>query len=247
MLGTVAACDSAPGAASDPFDQRPPVLTDLQVSPEQVVLEELPPEQIEGETVRVPLTVSAEVSDPDDDLVGLSYVVFPALGGSEALLRGPLEPASDGRYAASGMLVLPASAVGDYVVQVRGVDAAGLVSNEVRSVFAFTSTNEPPVIEAVEATPDPLTPPATLVLIATVSDPNGLGNIARVTGRTPSGFDFELFDDGQSSGDATAGDGRFTASFDVPSATPGVQTFTFQAFDRLGAASEVFEKDVTIQ
>ena len=86
-----------------------------------------------------------------------------------------------------------------------------------------------------------------LSLIAAVTDPDGLGNISQVVVRTPNGQEWPMFDDGRSLGDEMAGDGRFTASFEVPQATPGTQTFRFQAFDRTGLASPVVEKAVTIE
>jgi len=91
-----------------------------------------------------------------------------------------------------------------------------------------------------------------------VYDPDGLGNILRVMGEAPNGSEFQMFDDGDTSGDDVADDGEFTATFDVPQevcsdtvpppcVTPGPQRFKVQAFDRSGNESNVFETDVEVQ
>ena len=49
-MGLVAGCDSAPGP--EELDRRSPVLSDFSFSPSGVVLEQLPPDQIDGEAVR---------------------------------------------------------------------------------------------------------------------------------------------------------------------------------------------------
>jgi hypothetical protein len=79
-----------------------------------------------------------------------------------------------------------------------------------------------------------------------VSDPDGLNNLLSVVVRTPNGSELEMFDDGASLGDEVAGDGRYTATFDVPQAEPGTFTFEFQAFDRFGLSSEIVTRDVTV-
>jgi hypothetical protein len=84
-------------------------------------------------------------------------------------------------------------------------------------------------------------------LIAVVSDPDGLGNIQDVFVTTPNGNSLKMFDDGESLGDDVANDGRYTASFDVPTATPGTFTFSFKAVDRSGLESEVVIKEIIVQ
>lgn len=240
-----AGCDSGPGPEA--LGRRPPVVSDLTYTPQRVDLETLPDDRFVDGEVQVPLAFSVVVRDPDGPVEEVTFLIKAPLQVDRALDVGTLTAAGDGRYEAAVTLSVPTGEIGDYAVIIYAVDADGLLSNQVRGTVTLFSSGEAPVIEEVQAIPEVLTPPAELTLIATVSDPDGLENIARVTGQAPAGFVFEMFDDGRSQGDATAGDGRYTARFDVPSATPGVQTFSFQAVDRSGLSSEIVTKDVTIQ
>lgn len=237
----MAACDATPGV--DASDGAPPRLSDVSFDPDTVIL----PGGDEPTTVT--LNVSVAASDADGDLAEVAYVVRAPQGGLEPVASGPLARGAGGRYAASVEVAVEPGAVGTYTLLVYAVDEGGRLSDQLRALIPFVQPEgSPPVITAVEADPAVVRPPTTLRLIATVEDPDGLGNILRVEGRTPAGDPFQLFDDGQSLGDETAGDGRYTARFDVPAGvTPGVQTFTLQAFDRSGLASEIVELDVTIE
>ncbi|RMH65889.1 MAG: hypothetical protein D6685_05470 [Bacteroidetes bacterium] len=245
LLAVIAGCDTAPGP--EPLDRRPPVLSDFAYAPREVDLGTLPPEQIVGGEVQVPITFSVVAQDPDGPVAEVTYLIKAPLEVDRALEVGTMAAVGEGRYEATTTLRVPVGEIGDYALIVYAVDADAQLSNQVRGTVALFSSGEAPVIEGVEAIPDTLRPPGELVLIATVSDPDGLENIAQVVGRAPAGFVFQMFDDGQSQGDAAAGDGRFTARFDVPSATPGVQTFSFQATDRSGLKSAVVTKDVVIE
>lgn len=243
----LAACDSAPGIR--PVGQRAPVLSGFGLTPTDVSSDGLPAGwTMEDGTATGPITVSANASDPDGNVAGVFYVVQSPYDNTQPLAQGPLEATGGAGYAATFPVSIPAGAVGNYTVLVYAVDDDGLLSGETRGLLRFGGTGQPPVIDAVEADPNPLTPPATLRLIATASDPDGLENISAVRVTTPNGQTFSLFDDGASQGDAVADDGRFTAAFDVPAGVaPGTQTFSFQAFDRSGLSSEVVTLDVTVQ
>ncbi len=245
-LVLLAACDTAPGPAAP--DGRAPIVTNFSFSPESVVFERLPPEQQGNGEARIPFQIEVDARDPDGRVAEVRYVVqSPVGGGTAPVAEGALQPQSGDRFVLNTTLVLPSGEIGNYTVLVFAIDESNRMSGEARGQLTFFSGGEPPVIELVEAVPEVFQPPGTLTLIVTVSDPDGLTNINRVLGTAPNGNEFELLDDGQSFGDAVAGDGRYTASFEVPSATPGVQTFSFQAFDRAGLASNVVTKDVTIQ
>lgn len=245
LLFFTAACDSAPGAGELNVVQAP-VVSDLAFSPSIVRLDQLPADQVTDGVAQVTLNIEADVV-ATAGVEAMNYVVQSPLAGEQAIAEGTLTRAS-GIYSGSVVVPLPVAAPGLYTLLVYATDARGQLSNELRgSIQVLSQGGGAPVIEAVEASPNPLTPPATLVLTAVVSDPDGPTNISRVEVTTPNASVAQLFDDGVSRGDPVAGDGRFTATFNVPSASPGVQTFSFQAFDRAGLASEVVTLDVTIQ
>jgi hypothetical protein len=170
----------------------------------------------------------------------------------------PFEPLANGemnrvgnstRYEGTATLEIPRGNTGLYTLVVSAVDADVSVSNQVRGLVEYQlQGGEPPVIEKVTG-PESVTPPTTFSYVATVTDPDGLGNIASVVARTPGGT-FELRDDGDregQSGDLVAGDGDFTITFQVPEGTaPGTVQFEFQAFDRQGHESNIIVKDVTV-
>lgn len=238
-------CDSAPGATNP--EGRPPQLSEFTYTPEAIVFEGLPDDQVTGEVARVPISISVKAQDGDDLVEEVAFVVQAPLQSVEPILEGTLSPVGSSTYEATATLELAKADVGNYTLLVYAVDESGLLSNQMRATLPFKATGSPPVIEGVRADPPVVRPPTSFRLIVTVSDPDGLTNISRVLGTTPNGTTFELIDDGSRFGDAVAGDGDYTAAFDVPAATPGVQTFTFQAFDRLGLASEVVSFDVTIE
>jgi hypothetical protein len=241
LILALAACDVAPGPR--PAGEHPPRLTDFSYSPGQVI-------GSSGETagpVPVSLTIAAQASDPDGDLDHVAFVVQSPLPGRPAIATGRLDAAGAGRYETTTSIQLPAAEIGVYTIIVYAVDRSGLSSNQFRGSLIYSAEGSPPVIERVDADPEVVRPPTTLRLIATVSDPDGLANISRVVGTAPNGSQFQMYDDGRSSGDDVAGDGRYTASFNVPSATPGIQTFRFQAFDRAGLSSEIVEKQITVE
>ena len=246
VLATVlAACDATPGP--DALGGLPPELSDLAYTPTAVSLVAGDPYTVEDDVALVPLTLDVRARDADGAVQEVAYVVQTPDVGADPLAAGTLTAAGDGRYRAETTLRIPVAEVRLYTVLVYAVDDDGLLSNQLRGLLPFTGRGQPPVIEAVEADPAVVVPPTTLRLFATVSDPDGLDNVLRVEGTTPNGGTFELFDDGVSRGDETAGDGRFTATFEVPSATPGIQTFSFKAVDKAGLESDVATLDVTVQ
>jgi hypothetical protein len=136
-----------------------------------------------------------------------------------------------------------------YSLIVYATDQQTAVSNQVRGLIEYQLLGgEPPVILSVEG-PESITPPAIWSYVAEVTDPDGLGNIARVEART-LGQTFEMLDDGgegSDSGDEVADDGRFTVTFEVPEGTePTTAQFQFQAFDRQGNESEIVTRDLTV-
>lgn len=241
----LAGCDSAPGVLESVGV--PPRLSSLVFSPDSVVFESLPPDEIVGDTVAlVDLALSVTVRDNDGDVDSVLFVVNSPFDPFEPLATGSLARAGGETYSASKRLSIRRGNEGRYSIVVYAVDAEGNLSNQVRGTLDYSiGSGRAPVIEAIEA-PDSIRPPVTLTLIAVVSDPDGLENVARVVVTAPNGGTFDMFDDGQSLGDEVAGDGRYTARFDVPQAQPGTFVFRFQAFDRSGLSSEIVEKEITV-
>ncbi len=91
-----------------------------------------------------------------------------------------------------------------------------------------------------------------------VTDPNGLGDIARVffnsffpDGTPSSGNPFLLRDDGQKDqnglGDAVANDGEYSLAIAIGNASQlGTFRFEFQAEDRGGLKSEIVVHRITV-
>jgi hypothetical protein len=245
-------CDSAPGPEA--ARSRPPVLSDFALSPVQVDLGQVPPDWIVGDNVRIPLEVSVAVQTGDEALAEVGYVVQAPAAGAPPLASGVLEAAAGRQYAATVPVEIPAAEVGVYTVLVFAVDARGQLSNQMRGLLRFAAAGGPPVIERIEAPdvvqrPSPGNPAVPLKVVAVVTDPDGLANLAQVLFWNASRPDatFPMADDGEN-GDDVAGDGHYTTIVQVESSNqPGTNTLAFQAFDRSGLASEVVEKQITIE
>ena len=243
LVLALAACDAAPGP--DTPSGPPPLLSDFSFSPESVVFEDLPPEALVNDTL-AQIQMSLSVRAEDADLDSVLYAIKAPFDAVRVFKAGHLTAAGGGRYAASFVLSAPIGGTGLYDIVVYAVDEERQLSNRVRGLMPFRVLGGgPPEITEIIA-PDTFRPPGDLTLIAVVTDPDGLSNIRRVVVRTPSGSELRMFDDGATQGDAAAGDGRYTARFNVPNATPGTQTFGFQAFDRSGLASPVVTRDITV-
>ncbi|MEM1043259.1 MAG: choice-of-anchor X domain-containing protein [Bacteroidota bacterium] len=238
-LFALAGCDSA--TDPQPLGGRPPEVSDFAFSPDSVFFDDA---LVSGDSAGIELTLSVRAADPDGTVDRVQFSVQGQFEGTIA--SGALALGDDGRYAATAPLLLGRGQRGLYSLLVYAVDDDGLLSNQVRGQFELAGRGlGPPVVEAIDA-PAEFQPPGLLVLVAVVSDPDGLSDIARVEVTGATGAIFQLFDDGQTSGDETAGDGRYTASFDVPEATPGPQTFVFRAFDRDGLVSDDVPFTITI-
>ena len=223
LLGLVAACDTAPGP--EELGVRPPLLQDFSFSPQRVVFALLPPDQVVGDSIVVPLTLSVTALGPERPIDEVVYVVQSPFSLTEPLASGPMQPEGGNRYTASLTLTISALDVRNYTVLVYAVDQAQRVSGEVRSQLEYVrifEPGDPPVIEEL-VVPDTLQrpaegqPPVALVFAAVVSDPDGLTDVEKVEfWNIGSPNDrILLCDDGgnrpcannEDSGDEVAGDG----------------------------------------
>ena len=263
VLGLVAACDTAPGP--EQLGVRPPRLQDFSFSPQRVVFALLPPEQIVGDSVEVPLSLSVTALGPEEPIDEVIYVVQSPFSLTEPLASGMMQAEGGNRYTASLTLRISALDVRNYTVLVYAVDQARRVSGEVRGQLEYVRSFEPgdpPVIDEIAA-PDTLQRPAegqpgvSLPLIALVSDADGLSDVEKVEFwniDTPNNR-FLMCDDGglrpcgasEESGDGVAGDGRFTRRIFIESTNAlGVNSLAFQATDRAGLTSEIVQKEIAI-
>ncbi len=259
FLGLLAACDSAPGPEA--LGLRPPTLSDFSFSPRSVVLEQWPAELIDGDNVLVPLELRVTVRDPDSAIDEVRFVVQSPLSSFEPVATGLLSTSGADAYAAAETITLPRGAVGTYTIVVFAVDADRKLSGEVRGTLTYVATGRPPVIEAVETPetvtrPAPGAPPVVFQYVAVVSDPDGLDNVAKVEVEIENTGTLRLCDDGgmgacntgfPDSGDADAGDGRFTLTLQIDSNNePATLTLRFKATDRTGLESAIVERTFTI-
>ncbi|MEM8485382.1 MAG: hypothetical protein AAF564_07515, partial [Bacteroidota bacterium] len=241
LLVFAAGCDSLP-EQTDALS-RPPEVSNLSYSPRQLDLGTAPAGSVVNGTARVDFSISAEAADPDGTVSSVRFVLRPPTVGSDPLTNVEMEPQVDGTYVLNYTQELNEGETGDYTLELYAVDNAGTLSNRVLGTFTLLNVQDPPVIEAIEA-PATVTRPAegttAFQLIATVSDPQGVANVASVLAWNvinPQAT-FGLFDDGAGGDDEVAGDGRFTATVQISSSNaPGVNTIAFQATDRSGLRS----------
>lgn len=238
----LSACDRAPGLLDDAG--APPELSDFSFSPHQFIA---PPDA--GNAI-VPLSMEVTVRDPDHDVEAVSFVVF----GDTTIAEGVLALGSGGRYAGRSDVIVPAGEIGVYTVLVFAEDLEGLLSNEVRGMMHVSAEGAPPAISMVVA-PDTLRRPGPgesaklFELVAVVSDPDGLSNIASVEfwNVERPGTKIGMFDEG-TDGDAEAADGRYTRIVRIESSNePGVTTLAFQARDRAGLLSDIVEATTVVE
>lgn len=250
-------CDSAPGPL-DP-SAAAPVVTDIQVSPTLLALDQLPGS---GDTVSATVTVSAEVTDENRDLSTFFVVIRTAAASSTPLATTEVPLPGNGRIQASIPLTVSRASGGPFHVTAFASDVAGNLSNVVYGTIEVSASSEPPVITAIDM-PSQVTRPATgepplsIPIVATVEDPDGIDNVAFVEVIVNGGATLRLCDDGGAgvcnagfgaSGDATAGDGQFTLTIQLDSSNAaGTNTFEFRAVDRSGLRSAVEVRTIEVQ
>jgi hypothetical protein len=237
-------CDSVPNVIAD--DPAQVSIAGITFSPPLVDLAMVPNEWLSGDRVAIPFEMSGTLQGQVERIARIEYSLEAPGSPVSVAAQGTLTR-NGSAFSGSRQLLLPLEAIGNYSLLVTVITQDERIAATARGTLRLLAPGAPPVIERVEFNPPVVRPPTTLRVFVTVSHPGGLGRIARVEGRAPNGNLFQLYDDGQTSGDAVAGDGRYTASFDVPAAAPGDQTFRFWAVDRTGQRSEEITATVTIQ
>ncbi len=216
-----------------------------------------------------------------DDVLSITLVCTALLDSSASIVGAQMEyrvlPPDGSRVIGSGPLrddgVLPDSVRGDRLftglahfsilrsvvgliqVELVAVSEEGMSSNTVRRSVQIVRLNQPPTLSGLLA-PDSVSlgiVPKTILLTIDATDPDGLGDIKRVTfnsflpSNSPSqGNPFQMYDDG-TNGDDVANDGTYALLIALPpTAAIGTYRFEFQAIDRSNAVSPVVIHYITV-
>ncbi len=254
------ACDQAPGP--ELTGARGPVLQDFSFAPQRLVYALLPEDQIRGDSLDVPLSISVAARGGDAPIEGVHFLVQ---SGDDVIHQGMLRSEGRGLYGVATTLTISALDIASYTILVYAIDNMARLGGEVRGTLEYVRVFEPgspPTLDEL-IVPDTLQRPATgqpaasLVLAARASDPDGLSDIENVefwNAEAPAQR-ILLCDDGGTrpcggspeSGDATRGDGVFTRRVFIQSTNrTGVNTLVFQATDRAGLTSAEMSTDVVI-
>ncbi len=149
-------------------------------------------------------------------------------------------------YEGSLPVLLPRTDIGLYTIYAFAESAEETFSQSIQRQIQLFKNNAVPHIDTVMFSADTIrvdSPPYSdiLFVMASVSDPDGLSDIAQVEAIFEP-FTFEMFDDGNvvEHGDKFYGDGVYTRGFSVDSSnTSGLRTFLFRAIDSSGDTSQV--------
>lgn len=238
LLGAAAGCDAEPGL---PTEVARPVLTDVRITPTEDSL------ATDAPTATVPLRVEADLAGEG----AIEVRVLVRYAETDSLTAEARAETAPGPVALDVPLVLPRGATGDYEVQVSTEGADGRAGDQAAAVFRFAAASlGPPVVTNVSApsTSRPTTGVARLPIVVTVSDPDGLENVAFVALAVPEvGVIGRLFDTGRDSDDVD-GDGRYSGSLQVfPDTERGTFELDAVAVDRAGEVSAPYRFTVTIR
>jgi hypothetical protein len=237
LLALAAGCDTA--GVPPVLDAAPPAVSPLALSPSEADLDALP----EGSDIALRLGLSvAEGSAP---VARVAYAVQWQFACSSSTLdaSGTMEPTGEGgAYAAEVALPAHRGRRGAYRVTAWAVDASGRASSPAVGTFTLRGANAgPPVIASVEA-PAVLRVPARggavpLRFVVTVTDPDGVEDIARAEVVTP-GLGTVPLAETEGGFNPTPCNGVYSTTFSIPAGIgSGELPFAFRAYDRAGAAS----------
>ena len=260
LLGTVAGCDSAPGAANP--EQVAPTVEPLGdfISPKALDIELLP---VENGLSSSSLSVQIQIEDADDDVQTVFAVVQSLVAGEDPI--GQLEQSvpGNGVVTLTVPLSVPEGAAGQYQVAVFAADSRGAMSNRVYGMIELVAGNEAPFITSIEI-PQTIVRPAegqpaiSVPIVVHAGDPDGAQNILKVEVLVNGAFSFRLCDDGGvgicnagfgvGSGDVLAGDGAYTLTIQLDSQNAaGDNLFQFTVTDRAGLTSQIENRTITLQ
>ena len=239
----VAGCDAEPGF---PPETVRPTLSNVEITPTGDSLASSAP------TATIPLTVRADLGGEGtmEVLVLVRYQETDSLT-AEAVLR--TEP---GPIQIDVPLTLPRGATGDYRIEVATEGADGRAGDQAAAVLHFDAASlGPPAIADVSfpaSVARPSTGSRSTPLVVTVTDPDGIANVAVVALVDPASGAVigRLYDLGRANGgtDQTAGDGRFSGGLQIFADTePGTYELGVLAVDRAEETSDVATFTFTVQ
>ncbi len=131
-------CDTVPAPDRD---QQPPSVSALQVVPDSIHQSDLPSDQVQDSTARVPLEVSARATDPDGTVVRVMFVIEPS-SNPRGTVSGRLPSRSQSSSLYGGQLAFSVPLVNEiYTVRVFAVDDDSLASNQVMGQLRFVPTD----------------------------------------------------------------------------------------------------------
>jgi|AP95_1055475.scaffolds.fasta_scaffold15048_3 hypothetical protein len=254
--GALSACDSAPGTQD--LSRSAPVVQNIQVTPDFLALDLI------GDTagvVATDVTVALDVSDADGDLSKVFIIIGSPIPGGEHVGEAEVAVLTNSRVEVTVSVSIPSGQAGLLAVTAFASDDDGRMSNRIFSSIEVTSGSEPPSIDQIDI-PDRVTrppqgqPPIAVPIVAHVSDPDGIGNVAFVEVLVNGISTLRLCDDGGqgtcntgfgSSGDVAVGDGLFTLTIQVDALNvAGDNTFEFTAVDRSGLRSNTVIRTITL-
>lgn len=255
LIVAAGACDSVPGPS--PVDQRPPQIETFSLAPQRIVYALLDEEAIDGDSVTVALNLTVTVQTSDTPVAQVAYAIISPDTTVALIQAGILPRSATNIYSGTVNVTLSALEVQSYPVLVYVTDTDNRLGGEARSAVTYVRSFEPGSPPVIENLPIPATiqrpgagePARSLLLVAEVSDADGLNDIEQVEfwNETLPEIRFLLCDDGgrrncgssAESGDVTAGDGLFTRRVYITSdRTLGANTFVFEATDRAGLRSQ---------
>ena len=236
-------CDSAPGAVERAAR---PVIAAIEVTPLSDSLETAAP------TADIPLTVRLTLEGTGP----IAVRVLVRYAETDTLVTSSLETVEPGAVELAVPVTLPRGAIGDYILSVVTEGPDGRAGDEATARFRFkaSSLGPPSVTVQVPTTisaPASGAQPARLPIVATATDPDGRENVALVLIQDVDGFVLgRIYDEGPNgrSDDATARDGRYSGSLQIPPGFPaGTYTLAATAVDRAGELSDPAPFTFTVQ
>ncbi len=242
-LCALAGCDAEPGF---PTQSTPPTLADVQITPSRDSL------ATDAPTATVPLTVRADLGGEGT----MRVRVLVRYEETDSLTASATLQAEPGPVQVDVPLALPRGATGDYRVEVSTEGADGRPGDQAAAVFHFDAASlGPPAIVDVSF-PSTVARPASgsrsTPLVVTVTDPDGIANVAVVALTDPASGAVigRLYDLGRANGgtDERAGDGRFSGGLQIFADTePGTYELGIVAVDRSEATSAPATFTFTVQ
>jgi hypothetical protein len=253
-----AGCDTMPGNESG-IQNTPEVHPgEVFVSPEIIDTDRL--DFVNGKAT-TEISVSVTLTDEDLDVSKVFVVVQSPVNGANPAGEVEILVSRSGPRTIAVPLELSEGASGVYQVVVFAADSGERISNRIFGSVLVIAGSEPPVITQIDiptsvTRPGPGQPPISVSIVAHVTDPDGLDNIARVEVLVNGFSTLRLCDDGGQgtcnsgfgvSGDAVAGDGLFTLTIQLDSNNAaGNNFFEFTAIDRSGLRSPGVSRTITL-